>query len=92
MINVNVEYTAQLRVRAGCASDQIALEQGTVTALFAAIAKRRGTALKELLIAADGGPAATILCFINDQQIDWQQPPTLRDGDRITLMSPISGG
>lgn len=46
----------------------------------------------ELALITDGKPNISILIFINDEQVSIDNPPALNDGDRITLMSPISGG
>jgi hypothetical protein len=37
-----------------------------------------------------GAPA--ILVFVGEQQVAWDAPPALTDGDEIMLVSPISGG
>ena len=92
-MKVSVEYTAQLRLHTGCPSEEFEVPAGaTPRDLLRLIAERHGGAVRGMLLRPDGTPAPTILCFIGDQQIAWDQPPALPDGARVSLMSPIAGG
>jgi len=92
-MRIHVEYSAQLRVRAGCSAETLEVEEGAgLPQLLKAIAERHGDPMRDLLFGADGNVSRSILCFAADEQVDWQQPPSLADGARVTLMSPISGG
>jgi molybdopterin converting factor small subunit len=91
MIKINIEYMAQLRLRADAPSEVITLEEGSrIADLLLAIAKKNGEALRSLILEEDGLPSNTLLCFVGDDQefSDF----VLSDGQRVTLMPPISGG
>ena len=90
-MKVHVEYTAQLRMRVGCAGDVFELgEAATTTALLRAIADRYGAEVRALLLDEDGQPSPTVLCFVGSEQADGER--VLSDAAQVTLMTPISGG
>ncbi len=91
-MRIGVRYMAQLKLAAGVAAEQVELpEPATVADLVALIAGRRDDKLRGLLLDADGRPQPTLLFFVGDAQADaWQT--ALRDGDVVTLLSPIAGG
>jgi len=92
-MKIHVEYSAQLRLLAGCSAETLDIEEGACPRrLLETIAERHGDAVRELLLGHSGDVSRSILCFVADEQVDWQQPPALADGTRVTLMSPISGG
>ena len=90
-MKIQVEYMSQLRTRTGCGEEAFELPEGaTMEGLLRAIAKRHGEGVRGLLFDEAGAAAATVLCFVASQQVDQDHP--LRDGDGVTLMTPISGG
>jgi molybdopterin converting factor small subunit len=92
-MKVQVEYSAQLRVRASCSAEALEMEAGAGLAqLLELIAARHGEPMREMLFRADGAVSPSVLCFVSDEQVDWRRPPALADGMTVTLMSPISGG
>ena len=81
-MTVNVEYTAQLRVKTGMASESISLAEGAcIKDLLDTVAGQHD--IQEFL-------AGSLLCFVGSSQADPSQQ--LAEGDRITLLTPISGG
>ncbi len=56
------------------------------------LAERHGDPLRRLLLDADGRVRPTILVFVGDEQVVPEQDVTLRDGDTVTLMTPLAGG
>ena len=91
-MNITVEYTAQLKARTGCVDETFEVDSSCdLPALFGAIVGRRGDPVREILLD-DRGTPVQVLCFINDEQVDWGAPPQLADGTKVTIMSPISGG
>lgn len=88
-MNVTVEYTAQLRRQAGTASDQCALADGaSLDDLAAAIANQRPAIASA--VVSDGRLAGDLQVFVGGKQAP--RDTTLSDGDRVLLLSPISGG
>src|SRR5262249_13619867 len=54
------------------------------------LARRHGGSLSALLLTATGQLQPTILTFIGDDQAN--RDAVLRDGDIVTLLTPIAGG
>lgn len=91
-MNITVEYTAQLKARTGCPDEVFEVESSCdLPALFNAITLRHGDPVREILLDSQGEPVS-VLCFVNDEQVDWNELPQLADGTKVTIMSPISGG
>lgn len=79
---IDVEYTAQLRVKAGIPSEQFEIEDGAkLDDLLKAVAGQHD--IQEFL-------NGSLLCFVGSSQADASH--TLSDGDHVTLLTPISGG
>jgi molybdopterin converting factor small subunit len=92
-MQVAVRYMAQLRQAAGTSSESVALDGPcSVRQLVLILAERHGRPLRDLLLDAGGAVQPTTLVFVGDRQVDWEAPPTLRDGDQVTLLSPMAGG
>jgi molybdopterin converting factor small subunit len=92
-MHVSVRYMAQLRKAAGVDSDALELPEGSTPAdLAAAVAGRHGEALRRLLLDGAGRLHPAILVFVGDVQADPDDPGPLRDGDVVTLLSPVAGG
>jgi molybdopterin converting factor small subunit len=91
-MKVTVRYMAQLRQAAGVVTQEIELNGDAKPAdLLCRLADRHGGALRRLLLTADGKPQPTLLVFVGDDQADVANT-TLRDGNEVTLLSPIAGG
>jgi molybdopterin converting factor small subunit len=92
-MRVSVRYMAQLRTAAGVAGEAVDLD-GPCTAsdLAARLAARHGEALRRLLLGADGRLCPMILVFAGDAQVGPDEPLVLKDGDVVTLLSPVAGG
>ena len=89
-MKVAVRYMAQLRQAAGVTTEVV--EAATTLAdLLGVLADRRGAALRRLLLRDDGPPQPTLLVFVGDEQAN-VAGTTLREGDEVTLLSPIAGG
>ncbi len=92
-MRVSVRYLAQLRAAAGVAGEAVDID-GPCTAsdLATLLAARHGDALRRLLLGADGRLSAAILVFVGDAQVGPAERLALKDGDVITLLSPVAGG
>jgi molybdopterin converting factor small subunit len=92
-MRVSVRYMAQLRTAAGTAAETVDVEAPCTAAdLVAHVAARHGDALRRLLFAADGRPHPAVLVFVGDVQAAPGEPVPLKDGDVVTLLSPVAGG
>ena len=92
-MRITVEYAAQIKRAAGRASEALDLgEPSTVQDAVRQVSERHGEAMDSLLFAGAGRLHPSILLFVGDAQVRWDQPRELRDGDVLTILSPISGG
>ncbi|HEX7901286.1 MAG TPA: MoaD/ThiS family protein [Planctomycetota bacterium] len=88
-MSVTVMYAGQARDAAGTASETAA--STSVAALLRELAGRRAS-LKPFLLRADGTPHPSLLVVVGDEQVRVDDPRPLRDGDVVTVMTPIAGG
>ncbi|HYE98214.1 MAG TPA: MoaD/ThiS family protein [Planctomycetota bacterium] len=92
-MNVRVVLTAQAREAAGCGETTVALgTDRTVRGLLGALADAHGGRLRSLLLKADGRPHPSVLVVVGDEHVPVDDPRALRDGDAVTVMTPIAGG
>jgi molybdopterin converting factor small subunit len=82
-MKVRVRYMAQLRQAAGTSAEEVELKGPCpVEELLALLGQRHGEGL--------GRMSTTALVFVNDEQAEGGV--VLKDGDCVTLLSPIAGG
>ena len=89
-MTVEVEYMAQLRVATGCRSDRLEIAAGSTLAELLAVAADRYDESAASHFVRDGKPSPSLLCAVRGAQASWDYK--LQDGDRVTLLTPISGG
>jgi len=90
-MRIEIEYTAQLADAAGATGQTLTLPEGaTLADLCRTLADAHGDALANTLGNA-GTPHPWILTAVNDKATRDATHP-LRDGDRVSFLSPISGG
>ncbi len=92
-MTVSVRYLAQVRAAAGRATEQVTLsDASSLVELLRNLAERHGTALRNLLFDPSGGLQPTILVFVGDEQVSGNDAVALKDGDTVTILSPMAGG
>jgi MoaD family protein len=92
-MKVAVRYQAQLRQTTGCTSEVIVLDGPcSLQQLMRQLADRHGERLRGMLLDADGRLQPSILLFVNEEQVRWDTPRQLQDGDEVTILSPMAGG
>ena len=92
-MKIRVEYVAQIRDAAGCPNEGLDLPAGSaVQDAVRAVARARGGRLATMLLDAAGNLNPSALLFVGDEQVGWTDVRPLRDGDTVTLMSPLAGG
>ena len=93
MISISIRYVAQLKKAAGVACEEVeAPAPCSVRELLPLLADRHGAPLRNLLLGADGSPQSTILVFLGDKQVVLADDVPLKEGDVVTLLSPMAGG
>jgi molybdopterin converting factor small subunit len=92
-MKIAVKYMAQVRHAAGVSSEEVEVAAGcSVPELLTALAAHRGEALRRLLLESSGSPHRAILVFVGERQATTEAPVDLRDGDVVTILSPMAGG
>ena len=90
-MQVTVHYMAQLRRAAGCASERFDLASAlTVGTFLRFLAGRRLDTFRGLILADADRVNNSLLVFIGDQPADLGT--LLRDGDVMTILTPMAGG
>ena len=88
-MSVTVRYAGQAREAAGVSSEEAG--STSIAALVRELAARHA-ALKPLFLRADGAPHPSLLVVVGDEQARVDDPRLLRDGDVVTILTPIAGG
>ncbi len=92
-MRIVVHYMAQIKRAAGRAVEQIELDRSsTVQELVVRLAQGGEEPLRRLLLDAQGALQPALLLFVGDEQVSAGQPLSLRDGDVVTVLSPMAGG
>ncbi len=92
-MNVTVEYAAQVKRATGISRETVELVNGeTLKDLIPMLTERHGDEFHALLMEESGKLQPSILLFIGDEQVDWDESRKLTDRDVVTFLSPISGG
>jgi len=93
-MSVTVEYAAQIKQVAGVAHHIIELAKPcTVAEIARQVAANHGEQLADILLDDNQQPRSSILVFVGENQIHWDDDKTLvQDGQTVTLLSPVSGG
>jgi molybdopterin converting factor small subunit len=92
-MHVAVRYLAQLKQAAGSAGEQVEVPSPcSAEELLKHLAQLHGDTLRDLLLDAAGKRQPTILVFVGDVQVAPGDSAQLRDGDVVTLLSPMAGG
>jgi molybdopterin converting factor small subunit len=84
---------AQVRQATGRAVEQVEVgEACTVRELLVQQANGGDPALWRLLLNDSGNPQPGLLVFVGDEQVSTDAVRPLRDGDAVTVLSPMAGG
>ncbi|WP_257388981.1 MoaD/ThiS family protein [Tahibacter caeni] len=73
-------YFASLRDRTGCAAESLVSTAADPRALYAQVAERHGLSL----------PPERLRVAVNGEFAGWDR--SLRDGDEVVFLPPVSGG
>lgn len=92
-MKVTLEYTAQAKRVVGIGAEELELPaDSTLQDSVRRAAEKHGAELRRILFTQDDSLHPSVLLFLRDEQIRWDTPVTLRAGDVVTILSPISGG
>ncbi|MEM4404469.1 MAG: ubiquitin-like small modifier protein 1, partial [Nitrososphaerota archaeon] len=91
---MKTRYYAYLREVTGVREEEIALEEGsTVADLVEKLVKRYGEPLRRYILTEDMELRPNIAVAVNGVKVS-EEPlrKTLREGDTVVILPPISGG
>lgn len=92
-MKIVVEYTAQVKKAAGLSREEFHVAEGcTLQELVKQVSERHAANLKPILFPGSEELHASILLFVSDQQVLWNETLTLKPDQVVTILSPISGG
>ena len=92
-MKVTLEYFGQLRQAAGIASEQVEAPAATTAqGILKSVATKYGGVFKQVVIDEKGSIRPSLLVVLNDVPMDKEKLQALKDGDRIMLITAISGG
>jgi len=92
-MKIIVEYTAQVKKAAGVGSEEFEVsEKTTLQELVKEVAEQHGPSLKTILFPDSVDLHPSILLFVSNEQVLWDEPRTLEAHNVVTILSPISGG
>jgi molybdopterin converting factor subunit 1 len=80
VIDIEVQYFAVLRERAGASREQVQTGATTAAELYDQLAARHDFGL----------PRAMLRVAVNDEFTEWSRP--LAAGDRVVFIPPVAGG
>jgi molybdopterin converting factor small subunit len=90
-MNIHVLYLGQIRHAAGKSAERVALTgPSTMEALIRHLAASGNPQLRRLLLDDAGNVQPGLLLFVEDDQADLSR--SLRQGDVVTVLSPMAGG
>jgi molybdate/tungstate transport system ATP-binding protein len=92
-VKITIQYMGQIKHAAGTSSQQIELlGPCSVLECLKRLPKRADDALTHFLLDANQQLSRTILVFLGDEQVQDAERTLLKDGDVVTVLSPIAGG
>lgn len=90
-MRITVEYLSHIRDAAGIDEEPIETDTATIAGALRAVAEAHAPAMPPLLLDEAGLPHPWLMLTINDAMTRDPAAP-LREGDRLTIAVPISGG
>ena len=92
-MNIKLRFTAQIKDAAGLGSDRITLnENEKLQSLLRRLGERYGEKFRKILYDDKGRYHSSNLIVVNEEQIEYYENVSLKDGDELILLSPVSGG
>lgn len=91
-MEVTVYFTAQLRQRLGTPSVALQLSENATSCDAVDTLTRQFPAFREHAIASDGKLLPAVWLSVNERQVPRDEEVFLHAGDRLYLVSAISGG
>jgi molybdopterin converting factor small subunit len=92
-MKVSFQYFAQVRKAAGIDSEDLEVApDADLAAALTAAAEKHGDAFRAVVLDEEGKPQPSVILLVNGQAARRDDPPQIRDGDSISLLSAVAGG
>lgn len=92
-MNIKLRFTAQLKDKAGLGTDQIVLNPNEkLQSLLRRLVEKYGHGFGEILFDEKGFYRNSNLIALNGYQVNYIENNNLKEGDEVTILSPVSGG
>ena len=92
-MRITLQYATQVKRAAGVGSETLDVPSPCgIADVVRLAAERRGEALRKMLFDDAGHVQPSLLLFVGDRQIGREDSVSVREGDVVTIMAPISGG
>lgn len=92
-MNIRIRFTAQLKDKAGLGTDQIVLNSNEkIQSLLRRLVERYGHDFGQILFDEKGFYRNSNLIALNGFQVNYVENSDLKEGDEVTILSPVSGG
>jgi molybdopterin converting factor small subunit len=92
-MKVSVRYFAQARQAAGISAEDVEFSGVcSLMEVLGRVSEVRGENLRRLLLDDSGKPQEALLIFVGEEQCSPDAAQSLKDGDVIEIVPPMSGG
>jgi molybdopterin converting factor small subunit len=92
-MQITIKYLAQLKQAAGITHETIDIELPCVpSTVLQRLSERHNDHFRRLLFDQDGKLHPAILLFVGQNQVRPDTPCIFREGDIMTILSPMAGG
>lgn len=92
-MNIRIRFTAQLKDKAGLGTDLIELNSTEkLQSLLRRLVERYGPDFGQILFDEKGFYRNSNLIALNGSQVNYIENNDLKEGDEVTILSPVSGG
>ncbi|MDI6774659.1 MAG: MoaD family protein [Verrucomicrobiota bacterium] len=92
-MRVHLNYFAQIRQAAGADTAVVDLaDNATVLQAMRAASERHGDAFRKMILDDAGRPQPSLILLVNGAPTAGYLETALKDGDAVSLFSPIAGG
>ena len=92
-MKVTVNYYGQLKQITNKDSESCDLsEQTDLNQMLAGLASQYGDKFKDFVFDQAGEIRVSLMISVNDNVVDKKPAPCLKDGDEVSILTPIAGG
>ena len=91
-MTITVNYLGQLRNFAGVETESRDVESSDIMDVVRNLSDAYGDDFGRVLLADDGNLRPSVMILVNDNPVQKDSLPPLKEGDKLTLMTAIAGG